>query len=177
MPFAVELVIDSPLADCVRDVWVEMARHELGADMLAEGATPHVTLAVFDQIETVRAPEVLAAFASHTAAIELEFAHIGTFPGGIVFLGPIVVDELLEANRALHRAAAELSTSPWPYYLPRSWVPHCTLAEKLPPERVGDAVMLAHEILRFPLMSRLDSLQLVEFPPIRQLFAAPLLGV
>jgi 2'-5' RNA ligase len=174
MPLALELAIDSPLADRVRDVWMEMTRQGLGVDMLAAGATPHVTLGVFDQIDTQRAPEVLAAFASQTAAIELEFASIGTFPGGIVFLGPIVVDELLEANRALHHATADLSTSPWPYYLPRGWVPHCTLAEKLPPERVGDAVILAHALLRFPLLSRLHSLQLVEFPPVRQLFAAPL---
>ena len=108
-------------------------------------ARPHVSLAVFDRVDTERLSEVLGEFARVCPALRLRWGSIGVFPGteGVVFLAPVVTGELLELHATVHRMAAVVAGTRREYYLPGRWVPHCTIAEGLAPGDMGATVELA----------------------------------
>jgi 2'-5' RNA ligase len=71
-----------------------------------------------------------------TRPIACTLASVGAFPAaeGVLFLAPAASVELvqlqLEVLERLRQTGAEIE----PYWLPRQWVPHCTLAIGFPPE-------------------------------------------
>jgi len=78
------------------------------------------------------------------------------------------------AIRALWRSLAVASSLR--YYEPGYWIPHCTAAIDLPPDRIGAAVQICRAS-RGLRTGRLVEFGLVETPPTRELAALPLLGV
>jgi uncharacterized BrkB/YihY/UPF0761 family membrane protein len=58
---------------------------------------------------------------------------------GALFLGVPATAELLAFHADVHAALAGQLVEHWPYYLPGSWVPHCTLAEGLDKAQAGQA--------------------------------------
>ena len=96
---------------------------------------PHVSLAVFDQVDLERMSVALRKFARECSALRLYLASIGRFPSdeGVVFLAPVVHRELLELHAKLHRMPTVVAGTRREYYLTGRWVPHCTIAEGLTP--------------------------------------------
>ncbi len=100
----------------------------------------------------------------------LVFASIGAFSTdeGVLFLAPVVTGELLRVHRAFHEVFADLREDQFPFYLPDSWVPHCTLAINMKREEVHKA--LEHVIKIYsPLCAEVDRVALVEYNPVKVL--------
>src|SRR3954451_22660067 len=119
MPLAATLVLDEAGAAPVRAMWQALAAAGLARDALELGYPPHLTLAVWEA-----APEAaaLAALAAGWAALALRRAGFGVFPGGGLWLAPVVTSELLARHAALHAALPGLASHP--HYAPGAWVPH-----------------------------------------------------
>ena len=106
---------------------------------------PHVSLAVFDQVDLERMSVALRKFARECSALRLYLASIGRFPSdeGVVFLAPVVHRELLELHAKLHRMPSVVAGTRREYYLAGRWVPHCTIAEGLTPADICITLKLA----------------------------------
>lgn len=131
MGYAVELFLEDPAAEAIRKLF------NLTESLMAQiGASPHVSLAVFDSVDTSTLIDVVHSFAEDTSEFNIRLSSIGIFPGkeNVVFLAPVITIELLALHQRFHDRlnAAELISDP--YYLPGAWVPHCTITmeEQLP---------------------------------------------
>src|SRR5262245_46222316 len=153
MPYAIELALDPETAAVVRRVWRELA--DAGIQyMAASGARPHISLGIWESLDRDRAETELTRFAAERSPVRLAFASVGLFPRVAVFLAPTVTADLLELHAGFHRRFARLGDVPWAHYQPGAWVPHCTLATDLGPDRFGDALAIAGRV-PLPLEARL----------------------
>ena len=174
MPYAIELALDPESATVVRRVWREVA--DAGIEyMVASGARPHVSLGIWESLDRDRADAELTRFAAETSPVRVAFASVGLFPGVAVFLAPTVTADLLELHAGFHRRFARLGEAPWVHYQPGTWVPHCTLAMDLGPDRSGDALVIAARA-PLPLEATLVEVGIVEFRPVKQLVSRVLGG-
>jgi 2'-5' RNA ligase len=174
MPYAVELALDDGSASVVRALWRRAA--DAGFPFMAEsGAHPHVSLAIWDDIDRPAMEHGIARLAAETAPIDVLFPTIDSFAlTGVLFLALANNRQLLEIQDRCHRALASLGRAAWPHYGPGVWVPHCTLAMDL-----DDALVRVRAVLEpapLPLRGRLERAELVQFRPVRHLMAAPLAG-
>lgn len=116
---------------------------------------PHVSLTVTESLDHGELAPVRDAVAGHLPSVLLNL--LGTFPGseGILFLAPVVTDDLLALHTRLQNALAGQRVTQWPYYLPGRWVPHCTLAQGLSRDEIAQAfrVLYGHQ----PVTAQLTS--------------------
>lgn len=166
MPFAIELFFDPRCESRLRRLISSLRETQLGGTVLIEDvrARFHITLAVCDSVDEPAMCEVLKQLAQQTHALPVILSSLGMFPGAetVMFLAPVVDQELLDVHRLLHERLGEFSDSAWKLYLPGRWVPHCTLALKLPRDGVQKA--LDHLMQStFPITGELIDIGVSEF--------------
>jgi 2'-5' RNA ligase len=177
MGYAVELNLSRDSAARVVKVWESLAREAINSVMLDVGAQPHISLAVFEDLN----PEVLRVdlrrFAEVTRPLSVDLASAGTFPTaeGVVFLAPVVTEELLEVHKKFHSLLRDRGVDCVEYYWPGKWVPHCTVAIDVPPDKMGAALARCVQSEAFGAVE-LDEASLIEFRPVRGIYAFPLGG-
>jgi 2'-5' RNA ligase len=180
VPYAVELRFDEDLAQGVRALW--RALDAVGAGGFAPGGepVPHLSLAVYDdddEIDEATAGHLVARLAARGAPAELAFAGLGVFPTEerVLFLAPVVTPTLLHLHAAYHAMATSLGATCRPYYLPGSWVPHCTLSMLGPMADVQEGI--GHLAARWtPLRGTVRSVALIRMPPLVTIAEHPLAG-
>jgi 2'-5' RNA ligase len=177
MPVAIELFLDEPGAEVVRQIWREIAAAAISPYLAESGVRPHVTLAVGDRVDAPAVQAVLFDWAAATAPREVQFRGVGLTPAeqANIFLTPIITADLLQLHAELHRKVTGLIERSWERYLPGSWNPHCTLVERIPPNHVGRTLEIVRNA-KLPLLARLGEIGLVEFIPLRQVAVYPLTG-
>lgn len=169
MPFAVELYFDEASTACIREWWQRLG--EIGfSSMIDCGARPHVSLAVCEQIDMPAATALVGDFAAKAASFELSLASCGLFHGdpAVLFLAPKVTASLLDWHARFHEVFPSVATGLWTHYLPVHWVPHCTLATRIPKERIGVALDGIRGV-ELPLQCQVTSVGLVELRPVKLL--------
>lgn len=173
MPYALELELDAGAGAAIRTLWQTMSA--VGVTWMAEsGASPHVSLAIWETIDRPRFDTELSRLAAEIGPIDIAFDGAGSFPGGTVFLRPTPNPALRELQRHVHARFASLGEGSWAYYLPESWIPHCTLAMDVPDDRVREALAIAE---RAPAITgRFEHVGIVEFRPVQVLARYPLRG-
>jgi 2'-5' RNA ligase len=165
--FAVELNFDPVTTAKIRDLWIQLADADISSFMLDVHAEPHISLAVFDDIDLVSAGEMVADFASWCPPISIKLGAVGSFPTaeGVVYLAPIVTAQLLEVHGHFHTRLTECGLLQRAYYKPDNWIPHCTVAAELKPHEVGPAVDLCRAANLFDA-GTLNSVAVIEFRPV-----------
>ena len=147
MPFGAALTFDAETDVAVRGLWQAQADAGLAGLMPGSGYPPHMTLLLAEDgdIDGMRA--ALALLAREMPPLLVSFLAIGVFPAeyGVVFLAPVANRELLDAHAAIWAAVHPHLANLYDHYRPGVWVPHVTLAYRLPPEQIGPAAsFLAH---------------------------------
>jgi 2'-5' RNA ligase len=174
VPYAVELDLDPASAEVVRRLWSALSG--VGVTWMEQsGATPHVSLAIWERIDQPAFDAELARLAAETPPLPITFDGIGTFPAGAVFLRPVADPALVELQRRCHARLSPFASEPWNYYMPEAWIPHCTLAMQVPPDRTAEALAVARRA-DLPILGRLEAVGIVEFRPVRVLARHPLGG-
>ena len=145
--------------------------------MLDIGSHPHVSLADSEDLDAERFRPVLEAFARETPPLACSLASVGLFATreGVVFLAPLVTRELLDLHDAFHRRFGEYGARSSAYYRPGNWVPHCTLAMGATATASAEAVRLCLDAA-LPIRGRFERVALVEFRPVRVVYAFELVG-
>ena len=177
MGYAVELNLSWDSAARVVKVWESLAREGISSVMLDVGAQPHISLAVFEDLNPKALGTDLSRFSEHTPPLSLDLASAGTFPTaeGVVFLAPVVTRELLAVHGKFHSLLRERGIDSVAYYRPGNWVPHCTVAIDLAPDKIGAALEMCVQSDAFGAVE-LDELSLIEFRPVREIYTFPLGG-
>ena len=175
MPYAVELALDDATAAVVRVLWRDLAAAGFRF-MHDSGANPHVSLAIWDDVDRPALETGLAAYAAATPALDVVFSRVDAFTStGVVFLAPDVNAGLLDAHAGCHQRLGAFGREAWPHYAPGVWVPHCTLAMDIP-DGLDRALGVARKAV-LPLRGRLVRAELVAFRPVRCLAAARLAAI
>lgn len=166
MPFAIQLFFDPRCQSRLRRLVSSMRETQLGGTVLIEDvkARFHITLAVCDHVNEPVLERVLKEIAADTQSLPVILSSLGIFPSAdsVMFLAPVVDQELLDVHRKVHERVSEFSESPWKLYMPGRWVPHCTLALKLPRDGVRRALDHLMEST-FPITGELIELGVSEF--------------
>jgi 2'-5' RNA ligase len=149
---AVEFFFDDDADAAVRRLWQRL--DEAGVPSLAtRGSTrqrrhrPHVTFAMAGSIPR----RTVAALRTDLRLLSLPslwLYTLGTFPTreNVLWLGAIADTELLAVHSAVHDALAGAVRQPSAYFLPGSWVPHCTLAQDLSGEQLAAGLAALHPV-------------------------------
>lgn len=138
---------------------------------------PHVSLAVFDDVDLLPIVTLLEEFAEFVAQFPVAFTSFGFFPGEavVLYLAPPPTTQLIEVHRALHDQLTLRNIPCMEYYRPGKWHPHCTLHMNMDSQSFQSA--LARSVLEpLKLSGSVCEIGLVECRPGRRLFLRPLLA-
>ena len=175
MPFAIELLFDAKTDKSVRRLGNLLEKKGISTILSAHGASPHVTLAVFEKFDRKRMLPLLDRLAGRFRPIPLALSSLGNFPGSerALFLAPVVTPNLLKLHELLHLSLKGLIQGVLPYYLPGRWVPHCTLGMGLSRKDLTRAFEILQKI-PYDQKGVYKRLALAEYPPIKEIYAVPL---
>ena len=163
MCFAVILQISEPQRKILIDVF-----HQVKSNLLALNMPPHITLAVFDEVDVQRLNCAVEQFFRSTKPLEVYVSSIGMFPSEqpAVYVQPVVNSELLNMHRRFHTELGDLIDQCWDYYKPDCWVPHLTLG-------TTDSLSAALDIISVAYNAKLcgsyllNEISLIEFHPVK----------
>lgn len=165
MAFAISLKAIDSTADPIRALWGQVAAIETIPSMAALNYPPHITLAIYDDIDPERLRAVLAEAFTGASALSLTFAQLNYFDTEplVLWAVPSPLPALNSAHEGVH---ARIDPSLChPHYRPGAWVPHCTLGTKIQAERRAEAISLA--ALPFePFRVTFSVADCVSFPPV-----------
>jgi 2'-5' RNA ligase len=149
MAQALEFRFDDEADRAVRALWSRLDR--AGVPSLATRThgrhRPHVTFAVASAIPGA-AREALRTDLGKLAIPRLWLSTLGAFASteNVLMLAAVVDTELLAVHSAVHDVLAGRVRSPSAYYLPGSWVPHCTLAQGADPATTAAGFAALHPV-------------------------------
>ena len=165
------LYFDQAANERVRAIQAKLVTARSDSGKLTPSPRPHISLGACQGInpESFRAP--LAEFARQSSTIRFELTAIGTFPtsDGVIFLTPAVSRALLNLHERFSELFGDYAVSPSSYYLPGSWVPHCTLALDVPDNSVAAALDLCRTA-DLPIHGSYERIGLVRFLPNEEIY-------
>ena len=126
--YAIKLFFDEDSENLVLAYINELrSKGLLNANFIHEQYQPHISLAVYPELEQEYAEKVLQILAARFAQFRLHFSHIGIFNAELkaLYLGPTFSAALRDIHHVLHTLYRERPEKCWHYYLPDNWVPHC----------------------------------------------------
>ena len=170
MGFAVELYFDPKTESTIHALRQKLANEGIPQFLHELGDRPHVSLAVFSEVQLDTLTAVAKGFAGQMAQFEIQFGSLGAFasPSNVLFCSPIPTNQLLEYHAKFHQILKEQSLICSDYYLPSKWVPHCSVEMNIPNELFAEAFDVARQSFR-PISGRFQEIGIVEFRPIKSL--------
>jgi len=171
MAFAVVLYFEEIHENEFLRIWESLSSENLTSNLVEAEIRPHITLAIYDELNCRPCESQLAKVASHTQPISFQITHLGLFtqPEPVVFAAPTITHELLSFHEALHDALVKETKNPWEIYQPGHWVPHCTLALGFDLKNLGKIINKCLN-LQLPMQVRADRVGVVEFQPMKDVF-------
>ena len=168
MPYAIELYLDKESAEKVQNIRTKLKENGITVD---EGAKPHVSLVIYEELNLQVFKPRLQEFAKQKNSLNITLASIGMFATEypVVFLAPTVTSNLLKLHKEFHDFFRESDNVAWDYYRPEKWVPHCTLAMNLSDDMVSEAIEITRHF-SLPIHGRLNRIGVLEFSPNKHLF-------
>ena len=168
MPFAVEMYFDRGSEQRIRALSERCAT--LAGSTVTKETRPHISLSVADEINHEKIEELLVSFARRYKSFEITLSAIGFFAvtPSIAYLAPKVDQRLLELHAVFFGEFAEVAFGIWENYLPRSWIPHCTLVSGLD-ARQGALVLEEVQHFGLPAACKITEIGLIRFRPVVQI--------
>jgi hypothetical protein len=145
---ALEMYLDVDASRRVAALWRALEAEGVPTLGTALGARhrPHVSLAV---ARSFSPSQVASALDGITVgpAIRLSLDFVGQFVGRVLWLGVVPSSELLAHHRLVHERLAAGGVEVWDLYQPGRWVPHCTVAMRVPNPLMAISVRRCLEVL------------------------------
>ncbi|HEV8290701.1 MAG TPA: 2'-5' RNA ligase family protein, partial [Tepidisphaeraceae bacterium] len=170
MGFAVEMYFDEKTEKTLRDLRKTLTEAGIRPVLDEMGDRPHISLAVFSQVDVDVLLEELEKFAGETRAMPMTLSAIGAFATAeaVLFLTPAITQELLDVHWDFHQMLGDLKMHPHAYYQPDRWVPHSTIAQNVEEGMVGKAFDVLRKSFK-PISGKLVEMGLVRFRPVESL--------
>jgi 2'-5' RNA ligase len=163
MAQALEFWFDDAADAAVRKLWRRL--DEAGVPSLATRThgrhRPHVTFALQGAIPP-RTRDALREDLRLLSIPSLWLSTLAAFSASepVLMLAAVVDTELLAVHSAVHDVLAKKVKQPQAYYLPGSWVPHCTLAQGLEPAQVAAGFAALYPVQ--PIKARVSGIAIVD---------------
>ncbi|MFC2074951.1 2'-5' RNA ligase family protein [Bdellovibrionota bacterium] len=173
MLFAVELYFDNSSKESFLDLWKVISNN--GLQTINDGISqPHITLGVWNTLDSIKAREQLVSFAKSITPFDVDFASIGIFTadkqnpnnGSVLYLAPVVTQELLETHKNFHDRNPSFGQGPWEHYSPGSWVPHSTIGLELNQKQLVESLKICLDF-KFQIKVKVESIGLIEYQPAK----------
>ncbi|MEU4607898.1 2'-5' RNA ligase family protein [Kribbella sp. NPDC023972] len=159
MALAVCLLFDRRSDRILRGLWDRL--EDLGVPTLKSHThgrhVPHLSLAVLREWDHEK---VLKAVQPLMGPSSLYFDAVGTFRRGRAWLVPAVGVELMQRQRQVVSAVTETGAELHRHYEPGRWVPHCTLAPRVPLVALPILAAAVYDVL--PLETTVDHAALID---------------
>jgi 2'-5' RNA ligase len=172
MHFVAQLDVDAATNNRLDDLAEQLDQNSGLETVRRIGDVHHVSLGVYDDLPAERFSADLAQFAPSLHPLPIRLSNVGIFPGprSVLYLGPVVTEDLLALHWRFHAAFGEFAPACWGHYLPGAWVPHVTLAMDVEPP----ALQVALEVMRAhwepgAVAARLDAIRFIRFRPVETL--------
>ena len=174
MPFSINIRSDNDSSKPIRSLWRECALLEEPPSMEVLGYPPHLSLAVYDDIdETILFNAFDTAF-TELAKVTVRFERLSYFDAGdrvILWADPILPSVIAEIHNHIHQLIdADLCR---PNYRPGAWVPHCSLAIAIDSNRRNAAIALSKRLIS-PIEVEFDVADCASFFPVEVVREKPL---
>jgi 2'-5' RNA ligase len=159
------LFLDSETENTIRRTWSILRTRGFSSPLLRSGGKPHLTLAIWEDLETDLILDDISDFAQTHRAFPVTFSSIATFgpKSGTVFLGPVFTPSLIIVHDQLYRIFKEMKEFSEVFYRPDSWVPHCSLTLGLQTEEVPKAINTCMDIINLPIQGWVKEIGLLTF--------------
>ncbi|KAG6490339.1 hypothetical protein ZIOFF_051629 [Zingiber officinale] len=182
--YAVELYFDPALENQVLKAWNVLARRQISTKLIEISARPHLTLLSVPSLDPLRLQLPIRTLAARLDPLPLSLSSVGAFPstspsdagkggGGVLFLAPTPSAALLHLHSQVCDALRKEGIEPPEEFRPDSWVPHCSVAQDVPRNRIADAFCILRD-LKLPVSGYAMDIGLVEFSPVQEIFSFPL---
>lgn len=159
------LFLDGETENVIRKVWSVLRTRGFSSPLLRSGGKPHLTLAIWEDLDPELVLDDLKDFAKTHRAFPVTFSSVATFgpESGTVFLGPVFTPPLILVHHQLYRIFGEVSEMSEGLYRPGSWVPHCSLTLGLPPESMPEALLTCLDLVHLPIRGWIREIGLLTF--------------
>lgn len=128
MRYAIEMYFDTETETKIMRLVQKIAENKLSTKFLEWKTRPHVTLAVFNDVDENRCTELLEKFAREHKAFPAFLDSVGMFNDTkTIFLSPTMTRSMYDLHGELYSAMKEFDSTGWEWYQPDGWVPHCTI--------------------------------------------------
>jgi 2'-5' RNA ligase len=169
MPYALNLRCDNDSAYGIRQLWAECSVLEESPSMVERLYPPHLTLAVYDEVQRENLFAGLDAIAACLSCLSIRFDALGYFraPDAIVlWASPVLEQDVIEAHAAIHSTIDPNLCRV--NYRPGCWVPHCSLATAISVGREDEVRSVAERQID-PVYVTFDAVDCVSFTPVEVL--------
>ncbi len=165
MAKAVSCWFDSATEAKIQGLWQEISARGFDSTMSEGPYRPHVTLGVCGELNVSKFSDELRKLAKSIDEVPFDLSSVGIFPNDppVVFLSLTQTNKLRDIHSKIHSLMADHGSAPVPYYLPESWVPHCTLAPWVDRAKVADLVEYLVD-LRLPISGRISRIGIIDTP-------------
>jgi 2'-5' RNA ligase len=170
MGYAVELYFDSQTEKNVWNLRHILIEQGISSTLGKLGDKPHISLAVFSDVDCDSLISLTEQYASKIKPFDFQLNSIDIFPTdeNVLFLSPVITNQLLKYHRDFHHRLAESKLTSSLYYIPANWTPHCTVEMNIPNEQFSKAVEVCQKAFK-PLFGQFREIGVVEFRPIKHL--------
>jgi len=127
---------------------------------------PHLTLAIFDDIDCSACEEKLEDLAEAFDIDAIHFDHLGLFTQNsyILFLAAQTSLDLLEFHAEVHHMLSASTSGSWQIYQPGRWVPHITLAKSISKDSLPESIELT-DAINLPFSANIAQIGIIFFDP------------
>ena len=166
MALAINIRSDHASAGEIERLWDQVAAFEDAPSMRALGYRPHLTFAIYDDVDESTARKAMQRASLGQTQLRIVFSRIRWFEGPpLVLWAKPARDEALARMHASISAAIDPARCR-PHYRPDAWTPHCTLGMRIADARRNDAIAFARSFNR-SIEVLFDVVDCVAFPPVR----------
>lgn len=164
MPYGISLKSRHASASEIEKLWDEASVFEPVSSMQELNYPPHLTLAVFPEYP-VGVGTILSKVFSSRSKLSITFEAVKYFDNDLIVLWakPSLDQALLDLHKALHSYFDPLVCHE--HYRVGRWVPHCSLATKVPQHAKSAAIEWA-ESKKIDFSVTFDVADFVEFAPV-----------
>ena len=168
--YAVELYFDQKMEDDFFSFRESLYKLGINPMLGKLSDRPHVSLAVFGDIEIDQVIKITSAFTPLCKQFPAQLNAFGAFPtdSNVVYLLPVPTQPLLELHKNFHEYLQKENILSSHYYLPGQWVPHCTLEFELPDDQFYLTLQLCKKHFS-PIHGTFSSVGVIAFRPIAYL--------
>lgn len=139
--YGVIAVLDEKTECIIKDIWHELKERSIS--FYAEEVfdrRPHITLASYNRLNILEYQKHMDEFYVNKPMIDISFQSIGSFlNSGALYYAPVVTKELIVLHSKHHQHFEQFNDTHNSIYSPNKWIPHCTLANRLSPEKLSEA--------------------------------------